>query len=234
MPIERTSGVPIVPVTTMPVNRLTLWCQSQNLHVRPLSDGEVADTEFVADAYPWTVEPARHFSGALDSRSPAAIPCWSSKALILRAIRAALTSPKGLIARRREGCKADGTGGGISIKTVMAVAQEDAGAADGGTGRSIQTAHETVARRLAAREVKISCSSVRKARRLLRHLGFQAVVEEGRYLTKTERLAWEIAHPQKPGTRGRRYIPCRKASTRVFTMNAAAVQKQDTYPVGVR
>lgn len=214
----------------MPVNRLTLWCQSQNLHEKPQHAEAVLDTEFVADDYPWTIEPARHFSGVLDSRPPAAIPCWSSKALILRAIRAALTSPEGVIARRGEGCKADGTGGGISIKTVMAVAEEDAGAADSGTGRNIQTAHETVARRLAARDVKISWSSVRKARRLLRRLGFQVVVEEGRYLTQTERLAWEIAHPQKPGSTGRRYIPCRKASTRVFTMSAAAVQKTGHLP----
>lgn len=92
------------------------------------------------------------------------------------------------------------------------------------------TSHETVMRRLKARGIKISLGTVRKARRVLQRLGFQTTVEEGRYLTKTERLAYALAHPQKAGATGRQYIPWRRAATRVFTMSAAVVKATGPLP----
>lgn len=131
--------------------------------------------------------------------------------------------------RKEEGAGKNGTGGGIAVKTVMAVAEEDWRTADSSTGRNIMTAHETVVRRLNKRGVKISWGSVKKARHLLRRLGFQTVVEEGRYLTKTERLRYELENARELAAKAkagkRPYIPWRKASTRVFTMSLAAVME---------
>lgn len=112
----------------------------------------------------------------------------------------------------------------------MFVAEEDCRTADGSTGRNVMTSHETVMRRLQARGIKISLGTVRKARRVLHRLGFQTTIEEGRYLTKTERLAYALAHPQKPGKTGRQYIPWRRAATRVFTMSAEAVKTTGPLP----
>lgn len=200
----------------------------------PAPTDEVTASDIDPADYPWTLEPAKHFSGVLDPRLPAAVPCWTSKRVILKAIFAALTSPEGVTARKQEGCKVDGTGGGIAVKTVMAVAEEDCNTADSSTGRNIMTAHETVVRRLSKRGVKISWSSVRKARRLLRRLGFQAVVEEGRYLTHLERTLYSVEHATELAAKtraGKRpYIPWRKASTRVFTMSAATVKKTGHLP----
>lgn len=175
--------------------------------------------------YPWTAVAATHnFSGALDPRPKAAIPCWTTRPAILKAIHATVVSPKGEATRREEGRRRDGKGGGIAVQAVMAVADEDCRTADGSTGRNIMTSHRTVAKRIAARGIAISEGTVRKARRVLRSLGFQVTVEQGRYLTKTERLAYALGHPQKDGQSGKQYVPWRKASTRVFTMTADVVR----------
>ncbi|MGX5718020.1 hypothetical protein [Arthrobacter sp. MAHUQ-56] len=112
----------------------------------------------------------------------------------------------------------------------MSVAEEDCRAADSSTGRNVMTSHETVMRRLKAHGIKISLGTVRKARRVLQRLGFQTTIEEGRYLTKTERLAYALAHPQKQGAKGRQYIPWRRAATRVFTMSAEVVKATGPLP----
>lgn len=210
------------------------WDMSHPAVCQEQPGDETPDADFDTAAYPWTLEPAQQFSGVLDPRTPAAIPCWTSRTVMLKTIEAALETPEGIKARRSEGAGVNGTGGGISLATVMAVAEEDARTADGSNGRNIMTSHETVARRLNHRGIKISWGSVRKARRLLRRLGFQAVVEEGRYLTKTERLELSIELAGRNALRaqqGRKpFVPMRKASKRVFTMCAETVKKTGHLP----
>lgn len=206
---------------------LTAWCRAQSI---PHADELATDLpdfslEIEAADYPWKVVAATHnFSGVLDPRPKAAIPCWTTRPAVLKAIQAALVSPEGETMRREEGRRKDGKGGGIAVEAVMAVADDDCRTADSSTGRNIMTSHETVARRVTARGFRMSVGTVRKARRVLRTLGFQATVEQGRYLTKTERLEYALTHPKKEGHNGKQYVPWRKASTRVFTMAADVVR----------
>jgi len=131
----------------------------------------------------------------------------------MAAINIALLSPAGIALRRKYE---------VSLRIVMAVARTDAATADSGTGRNVQTSHTTGARRMAyALGIPRSGRTYRKARDIIRLLGFMVVIDEGRYLTKTERL--EAALKADPNSR--RPAQRRKASTRVFTMNQQLVEK---------
>lgn len=156
--------------------------------------------------YPWTLVAARDFSGVLASDTTTAIPCWTRREDCLIAINIALLSPAGVALRRHYE---------VSLESCLAVARTDAATADTATGRNVQTAHRTGARRMAAALGVIkSPRTYRKARDIMRLLGFQVVTDEGRYLTKTERLEAEL----KRDPNSRRPAQRRKASTRVFTM----------------
>jgi hypothetical protein len=131
----------------------------------------------------------------------------------LIAINIALLSPAGAALRKKYE---------VSVASCMAVARTDAATADSATGRNIQTAHSTGARRMAqALGVIKSPRTYRKARDIMRLLGFVVVVDEGRYLTKTEMLQLELQRDPN----SRRPAQRRKASTRVFTMARKAVVK---------
>ena len=129
------------------------------------------------------------------------------------AINVALLTPAGIALRRKYE---------VSLRVVMAVARTDAATADSATGRNVQTAHTTGARLMArALGIPRSGRTYRKARDIIRLLGFMVVTDEGRYLTKTERL--EAALRADPNSR--RPAQRRKASTRVFTMSKQLVEK---------
>lgn len=157
--------------------------------------------------YPWTPVPAQGFSDVLTANQANAIPCWTSKEACLIAINVALLGPAGIALRRRYE---------VSLKACLAAARTDADTADSGTGRNVQTSHSTGAKRMAhSQGVLRTGRTFRKVRDILRLLGFQVVTDEGRYLTKTERL--QAALTNDPNTR--RPAQRRKASTRVFTMS---------------
>lgn len=123
------------------------------------------------------------------------------------AINIALLSPAGEALRRKYE---------VSVRVCMAAARTDAATADSATGRNIQTSHRTGARRMGFTLGLVRSSrTYRKARDIIRLLGFQVVIDEGRYLTKTERL--QAALLRDPNSR--RPAQLRKASTRVFTMS---------------
>ena len=157
--------------------------------------------------YQWTLDPARDFSGVLAPQTPTAIPCWSSKQQCLVAINVALLSPEGVALRRRYE---------VSLSVCLGVARTDADTADSATGRNVQTSHQTGARNMGRTlGVVRSARTYRKVRDILRILGLQVVTDEGRYLTKTERLQASLF--KDPNSR--RPAQIRKASTRLFTMS---------------
>ncbi len=124
----------------------------------------------------------------------ATIPTWGGRRRWLAAVRVALAQPDGqqLLARHH-----------VAPATVVAIATLDAQVADHRTGRSVATAHATVARALGV------CSrTVQRARQVLLDAGLAAVVATGRYLTAAER--------HQAAAAGRHQI--RAASTRVLTL----------------
>lgn len=135
--------------------------------------------------HPWTLPP---------SANMATIPTWGGRRRWLAAVCVALDQPDGqqLLARHH-----------VALDTVVAIATADAQVADHRTGRSVATAHATVARALGV------CSrTVQRARQVLLDAGLAAVVAAGRYLTTSER--------QQAVAAGRHQI--RAASTRVLTL----------------
>jgi len=106
-----------------------------------------------------------------------------------------------------------------AASTVYRVARMDAAAADTTTGRNVRTSHATVARALGC-----SVDTVRRARRVLRDLGFSVEVVRGRYMTTAER---ETA-TRETGSTQRRF-----ASTRCLTI-PARVRAMHPYPCGVK
>ncbi|MDN6566034.1 MAG: hypothetical protein L0K65_03145 [Actinomyces sp.] len=124
----------------------------------------------------------------------ATIPTWGGRRRWLAAVCVALDQPDGqqLLARHH-----------VALDTVVAIATADAQVADHRTGRSVATAHATVARALGV------CSrTVQRGRQVLLDAGLAAVVAAGRYLTTSER--------QQAVAAGRHQI--RAASTRVLTL----------------
>lgn len=129
------------------------------------------------------------------------------------AINLALLSPDGVALRRRYE---------VSLHACMLAARTDALTADSSTGRNVQTSHRTGAARMAKLFGLVrNPRTYRKARDIIRLLGFVVVVDEGRYLTKTERLEAALKAPAN----SRRPAQRRKASTRVFTMGRLVVGK---------
>lgn len=129
------------------------------------------------------------------------------------AINIALLSPAGAALLRKYE---------VSARVVMAAARTDAATADTATGRNVQTSHRTGARYMGhTLGVIRSARTYRKARDIIRLLGFSVVIDEGRYFTKTERLLASL----KQDPNSRRPAQIRKASTRVFTMARRVVQK---------
>lgn len=135
--------------------------------------------------HPWTLPPRANM---------ATIPTWGGRRRWLAAVRVALDQPDGqqLLARHH-----------VAPATVVAIATLDAQAADHRTGRSVATAHATVARVLG-----ICSRTVQRARQVLLDAGLAVVVATGRYLTAAER--------HQAAAAGRHQI--RAASTRVLTL----------------
>lgn len=105
----------------------------------------------------------------------ASIRCWNNRDSWLATLEATLHSPAGDAVRRKISVAPD---------TLMRVAGLDAASAETRTGRSVTTAHETVANTLG-----LSKRQVQRAREVIRLLGFAQIVVEGRYLTTSERAA---------------------------------------------
>ena len=128
------------------------------------------------------------------------------------AVNIALCLPEGVALRRRYE---------VSLQACLGAAQIDGDTADAATGRNIQTSHRTGATRMARLLGLVrSARTFRKARAVFRALGIQKVVDEGRYLTKTERLMASLQRDPN----SRRPAQIRKASTRVFTMDKKLVE----------
>lgn len=117
----------------------------------------------------FTLEPAE---GAY-----AKIPAWWSREQWLTTLTSVLTSPEGDQVRRTLG---------PALATVLRVAAADAAAADGDTGRGVQTSHLQV-----ARELGVSEDTVRLSRRVISRVGFSTTPEGavGRQLGEEERAA---------------------------------------------
>lgn len=135
--------------------------------------------------HPWTLPP---------SADMATIPTWGGRRRWLAAVCVALDQPDGqqLLARHH-----------VALDTVVAIATADAQVADHRTGRSVATAHATVARAL-----RVCSRTIQRGRQVLIDLGLATVVAAGRYLTTSER--------QQAAAAGRHQI--RAASTRVLTL----------------
>jgi len=149
----------------------------------------------------WSREPAEG--------THARIPCWNTRSQWLDLLRADLDRDDAVTVLRAHHA---------SPVTVYRVARMDAAAADTTTGRNVRTAHATVARHL-----HCSVDTVRRARRVLRDLGFSVELVRGRYMTTEEREAATREH----GSRQRRF-----ASTRCLTIPTRC-RAMHPYPCGV-
>ena len=145
-----------------------------------------------------------------EAGTQARIPCWATRSRWLKTVEAELSGEAAADVLRRHHAAA---------YTVYRVARMDAAAADTTTGRNVRTSHARVARTL-----DVSVDTVRRARRVLRDLGFSVEVVRGRYMTAAEREAAARAH----GSRQRRF-----ASTRCLTIPARC-GAMHPYPSGVK
>ena len=137
------------------------------------------------------------------------IPCWATRSRWLKLLETELSGETASEALKKHHA---------APHTVYRVARMDAAAADTTTGRNVRTAHATVARALG-----VSVDTVRRARRVLRDLGFSVEVVRGRYMTAQEREAATREH----GSRQRRF-----ASTRCLTIPTRC-RAMHPYPCGV-
>lgn len=135
--------------------------------------------------HPWTLLPTANV---------ATIPTWGGRRRWLAAVQTALDQPTGQQSLTRHH---------VAPATAMAIATLDAQAADHRTGRSVATAHATLARAL-----RVCSRTIQRGRQVLIDLGLATVVAAGRYLTTAER--------QQAAAAGRHQI--RAASTRVLTL----------------
>lgn len=138
------------------------------------------------------------------------IPCWATRSRWLKLLETELSAETAADVLKKHHAAAS---------TVYRIARMDAAAADTTTGRNVRTSHQTVARNLG-----LSIDTVRRARRVLRDLGFSVEVVRGRYMTAVERAAATRAH----GSRQRRF-----ASTRCLTIPARC-RAMHPYPCGVK
>ena len=150
----------------------------------------------------WTPEP--------EGGAQARVPCWWSREQWIQAVFQDLTTETGAgaLARHRT-CAA----------RVQAVSTTDANTADTTTGRNVLTSHATVAKKLGC-----SVDTVRRARRVLRDLGWAVEITRGRYMTQAERI---LASLHKDTYQNR------FASNRSLTIPARAVAVHP-YPEGVK
>lgn len=159
----------------------------------------------------YTPNPRTGFSWA---REPEAgtqgrIPCWATRSRWLKLLETELSGETAADVLKKHHA---------APHTVYRIARMDAAAADTTTGRNVRTAHATVARALGC-----SVDTVRRARRVLRDLGFSVEVVRGRYMTTEEREA----AARERGSRQRRF-----ASTRCLTIPARC-RAMHPYPCGV-
>lgn len=145
------------------------------------------------------VQPSTGFSGVLDPRPASSIPVIPAADRFLSAVRIALASPAGHQVRARHA--------GLAVALVMAGAEVELRTADG-NGRSITTSHATLARRLRVAGHRCTTPTAAKVRYVLRDLGFQTTIDEGRRLSTHERLKMQL----ETGLTRRR-----KTATRVLT-----------------
>lgn len=108
---------------------------------------------------------------------------WTSGADWLDALMDALNTMAGEQLRRRAK---------VARGTLLMVANADRLSADARSGRSVTTAHETVAAALG-----MSSKTVQRSRQLLEALGFAVTIVEGRYLTVDERRRATETHGGK-------------------------------------
>lgn len=80
----------------------------------------------------------------------------------------------------------------VGLKTVLAVAADEADHADYDTGRELRTAHASVAARIGLRP-----DAVHRARWFLTKHGWEKEIRRGGYLTRTERAAARARHGRK-------------------------------------
>lgn len=142
---------------------------------------------------------ARSWSLPVADGAMASIPVWSSRRGYLALVARVLQTPRAVELR----------GQSISVKAVLAIAEQDAASADRLTGRNVTTSHDTV-----ARELGISGRLVGTGRRLLEKLHLARTVVTGRYLSPTERAAAKALHG------GKQIVA---ASVRVLTMPAPSL-----------
>ena len=140
----------------------------------------------------------------------AGIACWWSRPQWIEAVAADLDTETGRETLRRRH---------TSPEAVNAVAAADAAAADTTTGRNVRTAHATVAKATGR-----SVDTVRRARRVLRDLGWSVEVVRGRYMTLAERISASLYKDSRQ---------IRFASTRALTIPARA-RAVHPYPCGVK
>ena len=140
-------------------------------------DLRVPDQE-MASWMPHTTATAVHLDAPTGAYS--AIPCWWTRRSWLKAVRAALG--RHYVVSIRDTLKAL-TGGGITIDTVMIVAEAMADFAESGTGRHCRPAVATLC-------AATGCSRrvVQRARRVLEMLGVARITVDGRVRTRAERM----------------------------------------------
>ena len=186
-------------VTRVPVQTAQRPTRTRRGHHRPVPE---LHTPNPRTGLSWACEPAEG--------THARIPCWNTRSQWLDLLRADLDRDDAVTVLRAHHA---------SPVTVYRVARMDAAAADTTTGRNVRTAHATVARALT-----VSLDAVRRARRVLRDLGWSVETVRGRYMTATER---ETA-TRETGSHQRRF-----ASTRCLTI-PARVRAMHPYPCGVK
>lgn len=190
--------MPTLAVTRAPVQAAQRPTRTHRGHHRPVPE---LHTPNPRTGLSWACEPAEGVQ--------ARIPCWNTRSQWLELLRADLDRDDAVTVLRAHHA---------SPVTVYRVARMDAAAADTTTGRNVRTAHATVARALG-----VSVDTVRRARRVLRDLGFSVEVVRGRYMTAQEREDAARAY----GSRQRRF-----ASTRCLTIPARC-RAMHPYPCGV-
>ena len=188
-----------IAVTRAPVQTAQRPTRARRGHHRPVPE---LHTPNPRTGLSWSREPAE---GA-----HARIPCWNTRSQWLELLRVDLDRDDAVTVLRAHHA---------SPVTVYRVARMDAAAADTTTGRNVRTAHATVARALT-----VSLDAVRRARRVLRDLGWSVETVRGRYMTTAER---ETA-TRETGSHQRRF-----ASTRCLTI-PARVRAMHPYPCGIK
>lgn len=186
-------------VTRVPVQTAQRPTRARRGHHRPVPELHTPNPRM---GLSWAREPTEG--------THARIPCWNTRSQWLELVGTDLGGDDAAKVLSKHSA---------SPATVYRVARADAAAADTTTGRNVRTAHATVARFLGC-----SMDTVRRARRVLRDLGWSVETVRGRYMTTAEREAATHEH----GSRQRRF-----ASTRCLTI-PARVRAMHPYPCGVK